>query len=69
MGSLWSSLHDGLNMPAKPDNSHSSDTASHADTAPISVVIPPLDLSTLHRRHNGEIISVLCSKLNLVLFG
>jgi len=49
-----SGCRDGLDDQGKPDNSHADDTSRRLDTASISVVIPPLDLSTLHRRDNGE---------------
>jgi len=52
--SSLSGCHDGLDDQGKPVNSHADDTSRHMDTASISVVIPPLDLSTLHRRDSGE---------------
>ena len=59
-----SSCDDGLSEPENPDKNRSNDDAAGcADrlpaTAPISIVIPPLDLSTLHRHDGGEIYFTL----------
>ena len=58
MEKLGSSWHDGLNEPVNSDSYHVGDIASLKDTAAdiasVSSMIPPLDLSTLHRIDNGN---------------